>query len=88
MFAAEAMTLDELRARLEAVEETRETAKKELAALAARRGRIEAMERDKGLILESYAALAPEALDALSPEELARCTLYLISPSKHWRTEV
>jgi hypothetical protein len=46
------------------------------------------MERDKDLILESYAALAPEALDSLSPEEVARCTLYLISPSKHWRTEV
>lgn len=34
------------------------------------------MERDKGLILESYAALAPEALDALSPEE--RRKVYVI----------
>ena len=32
------------------------------------------MERDRDLILESYAALAPEALEALSPEE--RRTVY------------
>lgn len=76
MFAAEAMTLDELRVKLEAVEEARETAKRELAALAGRRERLEAMERDRDLILESYAALAPEALDALSPEE--RRKVYVI----------
>jgi site-specific DNA recombinase len=76
MFAAEAMTLDELRAKLEVVEETRETAKRELAALAGRRERLEEMERDRDLILESYAALAPEALDALSPEE--RRKVYVI----------
>jgi site-specific DNA recombinase len=76
MFAAEAMTLDELRAKLEAVEEARETAKRELAALAGRRERLEAMERDRDLILESYAALAPEALDTLSPEE--RRKVYVI----------
>jgi hypothetical protein len=34
------------------------------------------MERDRDLILESYAALAPEALDALSPEE--RRKVYVI----------
>jgi DNA repair exonuclease SbcCD ATPase subunit len=76
MFAAEAMTLDELRAKLEAVEETRETAKRELAALAGRRERLEAMERDRNLILESYVALAPEALDALFSEE--RRKVYVI----------
>ncbi len=37
---------------------------------------LEAMERNRGLILESYAALAPEALDALSPEE--RRKVYVI----------
>jgi DNA repair exonuclease SbcCD ATPase subunit len=76
MFAAEAMTLDELRAKLEAVEQARETAKRGLAALAGRRERLEAMERDRDLILESYAALAPEALDALSSEE--RRKVYVI----------
>jgi hypothetical protein len=34
MYAAEAMTLEELRSRLDALEETRETARRELAALA------------------------------------------------------
>ena len=69
MFAAEAMTLDELKAKLEALNEARETAKRELAALAGKRERLEAIERDRDLILESYAALDPEALEALSSEE-------------------
>jgi hypothetical protein len=47
-----------------------------LAALAGRRERLEAMERERDLILESYAALVPEALDALSPEE--RRKVYVI----------
>ena len=34
------------------------------------------MERDTDLLLESYATLAPEALDALSPEE--RRKVYVI----------
>jgi hypothetical protein len=60
---------DELKAKLEALNEARETAKGELAELAGKRERLEAMERDRDLILESHAALAPEALEALSPEE-------------------
>jgi hypothetical protein len=76
MFAAEAMTLDELKTKLGALKETRETAEKELAALAGKRERLEAMERDRDLILESYVTLAPEALDALSPEE--RRKVYVI----------
>jgi hypothetical protein len=48
----------------------------ELAALAGKRERIEAMERDRDLIFESYAALAPGALNALSPEE--RRKVYVI----------
>jgi len=76
MFAAEAMTLDELKAKLEALKVTRDTAEKELASLAGRRDRLDAMERDRDLILESYATLAPEALGALSPEE--RRKVYVI----------
>ena len=76
MFAAEAMTLDELKTKLGALKETRETAEKELAALAGKRERLEAMEHDRVLILESYVTLAPEALDALSPEE--RRMVYVI----------
>ncbi len=88
MFAAEAMTLDELKTKLGALKETRETAEKELAALAGKRERLEAMERDRDLILESYVTLAPEALDAFLPRNVARCTLYSGSPSSRWRTEL
>ncbi len=53
------MTLDELEAELEVLKETRETSERELAALAGRRGKLQAMERDRGLILESFATFAP-----------------------------
>ena len=77
MFAAEAMTMAELQARLGALEETRETAERELASLAGKRERLEAMERDRDLILENYAILAPEALSTLSPEERRRVYVIL-----------
>ena len=44
MFAVEAMTLDELKTKLEVLKKTRETAEKELAALAGKRERLKAME--------------------------------------------
>jgi hypothetical protein len=47
--------------KLEVFNEARETAKRELAALARKRERLEAMERGRDRILESYAALVPEA---------------------------
>jgi chromosome segregation ATPase len=51
MFAADAMTLDELRAKLDALEEMRETARRELAALSSWREHLEALERDKDRLL-------------------------------------
>jgi nucleoid-associated protein EbfC len=74
MYAADAMKLEELRSRLETLEETRESARRELAELASWPKRLQALERDKELLLESYAARAPEALDSLGPEE--RRTVY------------
>ena len=53
------MTLDELEAELEVLKETRDTSKRELAAFPGRRGELQAMERDRGLILESFATFAP-----------------------------
>jgi len=76
MFAAETTTLNELKAKLEALKETRKTVEIELASVVGRRERLEAMEQDRDLILESYATLAPEALVALSPKE--RCKVYVI----------
>ena len=50
--------------------------------------RLATLIRDRDLLLESYAALAPEAIGALSPRNAARSTLYLISPSAKGSTEV
>jgi chromosome segregation ATPase len=47
MFATGAMTLDELRSKLDALEETRETARRELAALASWNENLEAFKWDK-----------------------------------------
>jgi chromosome segregation ATPase len=74
MFAADAMTLDELRSKLDALEETRETTRRGLAALTRWNESLEAFERDKERLLESYATRAPEALAALDSEE--RRTVY------------
>jgi site-specific DNA recombinase len=58
--------LDEVLAELE---DARETAEKELRAIRARREVLEALERDRDALLESYASMTPAALDTLSPEE-------------------
>jgi site-specific DNA recombinase len=59
----------ELRAKLAALAETRETAEKELEALRMRRQRVEELERDRDALLRSYVGMTPEALDGLVPEE-------------------
>ena len=61
--------LVELRSKLNSLEERRETAQRELAGLASWSESLEAFERDKDKLLESYATLAPEALAALDPQE-------------------
>ena len=59
----------ELDGALAELEDTRSTAEHKLAALQNRREAIEALERDRDALLEHYAAIAPEALEALTPEE-------------------
>ena len=54
------------------LEETRETAQRELEALDNRREKIEELEHDRDALLESYVSLVPEVLDALTPEERHR----------------
>ena len=66
------MTLDELGERLAELEEERLIARNELEALKNRQERLEAMERDRDVLLQHYAGLVPEALDTLSPEERHR----------------
>ena len=57
---------DELRAKPIELQETRETAEREMEALKCRR---EQLERDRDAVLETYAAMAPERLSALTPEK-------------------
>jgi DNA repair exonuclease SbcCD ATPase subunit len=66
------MSLDELRERLGELEDTRKLARAELEAVAARRARVEDLERDRDVLLEEMAAAVPEALDGLSGEEKNR----------------
>jgi DNA repair exonuclease SbcCD ATPase subunit len=63
---------EELRTRLAALEDTREAAEQELRALQRRTGHLAQLERDRDSLLESYADLVPEAIDALEPEERRR----------------
>jgi hypothetical protein len=66
------MSRDELKAKLARLEETRETAEKELGVLRIRQDKFEELQRDKDALLDHYAALAPDALDSLAPEERHR----------------
>ena len=66
--AAESLiNFDELRTKLAALEETRKTARQELAAVEGRREQLAELERDR--ILVEYVGMVPEALDTLSAEE-------------------
>ena len=66
------MTYEELGEKLEGLKAIRETAARELEALRDRQERIERLERDKDELLNSYAKMAPKALEGLSPEERHR----------------
>jgi site-specific DNA recombinase len=69
-FAAKGhMTDDELDEALAELEETRVMAEEKLATLRGRKEIVEELERDRDALLESYAQMAPETLDALTPEE-------------------
>jgi DNA repair exonuclease SbcCD ATPase subunit len=63
---------DELRARLAALEETRKTAEQELCALQGRTEHLTQLEYDRDSLLQSYADLMSEAIDALGSEERHR----------------
>jgi site-specific DNA recombinase len=63
------LSSDELRAKLAALEGTRETAKRELEALKSRKEEVEELERDRDALLESYAVMVPEGLEIFGPEE-------------------
>ena len=63
------MTFDELGAALSELEEIRKSAERELQIVRNRLERVEQLERDKDALREDYFAIAPDALDSLTPEE-------------------
>jgi site-specific DNA recombinase len=72
MAAERLITFDELRSKLATLEETGQTARRELAVLEGRTERLRALERDRETLLQTYAEMIPEALSALEPEERHR----------------
>jgi site-specific DNA recombinase len=69
MAAEDLIDLDELRARLGDLEESRRTADRELRALRGRQEQIRELERDRDALLKDYASLVPDALDELDATE-------------------
>jgi hypothetical protein len=68
-FAADAVTLPELKAYLSQLEETRKTAEYELDALRGREEYVQQLEADRDALLDSLEAQAPEALASLTPDQ-------------------
>jgi site-specific DNA recombinase len=69
MAAEGLINFDELRTKLATLQETCETARRELAALEDRRNRLKDFENDAATLIESYASMVPEALGNLEAEE-------------------
>jgi site-specific DNA recombinase len=68
-YAEDAISLDDLKARLAELEELRELAQRELERLRHHEEEIARLERDRDAVLESYAGASDEALDSLTPEQ-------------------
>jgi site-specific DNA recombinase len=68
-FAADAVTLPELKAYLAQLDETRKTAEHELEVLWGHEEYVRELETGRDALLDSLEAQAPEALDSLTPEE-------------------
>ena len=60
---------DELRAKLAVLDETRETARRELDLLEGRREKLAELETGRDALLDHLESVAPEQLGALTPEE-------------------
>lgn len=62
---------------LRRLEETRALAERGLEMLRRKKDRVARLEQDKESLLESYAKMAPEALEALTSEERHRLSRML-----------
>ena len=72
MAAEELITFEELRERLGELEETRKTAQSELESISLHQQRLEELERDADELVRQYAAIVPESLEVIPPEEKHR----------------
>ena len=68
MAADDLLTLDELRARLAELDDTRSIAERELEALRTHSERVAELETDRDALLDSLVDIAPDALDSLTPD--------------------
>ncbi len=66
------MSDEELDGALGKLDQARRTTERELAALKGSKEQIEQMERDAEAVMEGYAGVTPDALEALTPEERNR----------------
>ncbi len=66
------MTDEELTAALSELDETRETAERELETARARGEALQRLEHDRDALVESYAGMVSETLEDLAPEERHR----------------
>ncbi|MDP8900731.1 MAG: hypothetical protein M3N33_06195 [Actinomycetota bacterium] len=66
------LALDKLRDKLAALDQRRVTVEGELEALRGHREELERLERDRDSVVSQYAALAPDVLESLEPEERRR----------------
>jgi recombinase-like zinc beta ribbon protein len=69
MAAEGLITFDELRTKLEDLEEIRKIARRELEGLEDRRRRLADLEQDKTTLLETYSEKASRGLDYFTPED-------------------
>ncbi len=74
MAAEGLITFDKLRAKLAALEDTRETAKRELKAVRRSTERAAELERDKDALLKRVGTAAPGLIERATPE--TRCQAY------------
>jgi site-specific DNA recombinase len=68
-YAEDAISLEDLRARLAELDQVRELAQTELERLRQHEEGLAQLERDRDAVLESYAGASDDALDSLTPEQ-------------------
>jgi hypothetical protein len=69
MAVEELITFEELKERLEGLEEAKKTVQGKLESISLHRQRLDELECSAEDLVRQYAAIVPESLDVISPEE-------------------